>query len=183
MIVRRAIIGLAVALAASSSAVPVGAADAPLPVVPQLDLARYAGTWHEIARYPNFFERSCTSNVTATYRGNPDGTILVVNECRKVDGTVARAEGAARVVAPAKLEVRFAPAWLAFLPFVWADYWVIDLAPDYSYAVVGEPSREYLWILARTPTMDESAYQRIIAKIADLGFDPKRLLRNAAPAR
>jgi apolipoprotein D and lipocalin family protein len=157
-------------------------AAAPLPVVPQLDLDRYAGQWHEIARYPNFFERKCASDVTANYARNADGTIAVVNACRKEDGTTLRAEGQARVVGPAKLEVRFAPAWLGFLPFVWGDYWVIELAPDYSYAVVGEPSREYLWILARDARMDDATYARIAGGLAAFGYDAAKLLRNPVPA-
>ena len=93
------------------------AADAPLPVVAGLDLNRYAGTWHEIARYPNFFERMCVRDVTANYTTNADGTIRVVNACRKDDGTMTQADGVARMVTPpAKLQVRFAPDWLAWLP-------------------------------------------------------------------
>ena len=158
---------------------PCAAADAPLPVVDALDLNRYAGTWHEIARYPNFFERKCERDVTATYSSNADGTIRVVNACRKYDGSMMQAEGVARVVtAPSKLKVRFAPDWLAWLPFVWANYWVIDLADDYSYAVVGEPRREYLWILARGTQMSDGVYARIVARLAALGFDPARLVRN-----
>lgn len=159
--------------------VPCAAAEAPLPVVAALDLKRYAGTWHEIARYPNYFERQCARDITATYGTSADGTIRVVNACRKDDGTMMQAEGVARVVTPpSKLEVRFAPDWLAWLPFVWANYWVIDLADDYSYAVVGEPRREYLWILARAPQMDEGVYARIVARLPALGFDPARLVRN-----
>ena len=166
---------------AASLALPSARAAAPLPVVPQLDLDRYAGQWHEIARYPNFFERMCVGDVTAHYTRNADGTVSVVNACRKEDGSMQRAEGLARVVAPARLEVRFAPAWLGFLPFVWGDYWVIDLAPDYSHAVIGEPSREYLWILARNPRMDDATYARITGGLAALGYDPARLLRNPVP--
>ena len=154
------------------------AEQSPLPVVDAIDLDRYAGTWHEIARYPNFFERMCARDVTASYTRNADGTIAVVNACRKEDGSIARAEGAARVVAPAKLEVRFAPAWLSFLPFVWGDYWVIDLAPDYSYSVVGAPGRDYLWILARNPRIDDATLAAILARLPALGFDPARLVRS-----
>jgi len=155
------------------------AADAPLPVVDALDLTRYVGTWHEIARYPNYFERKCVRDVTADYTANASGTIRVANACRKDDGTITRATGVARIVTPpAKLQVRFASDWLAWLPLVWADYWVIDLADDYSYAVVGEPSREYLWILARGPQMSDGVYARIVAKLPALGYDPAKLVRN-----
>jgi apolipoprotein D and lipocalin family protein len=178
---RRRAAALLVLLAVTAiGPVPAWAA-APLPVVPALDLDRYAGTWHEIARYPNVFERMCVRDVTARYTLNANGTIAVVNACRTEDGTLKSAEGLARVVGPAKLEVRFAPAWLGWLPFVWGDYWVIELAPDYSYAVVGEPSREYLWILARDPRMDDATYARIAAGLARFGYDPGRLLRNPPP--
>ena len=169
--------------AAVATVSPPALASDPLPVVPALDLDRYTGTWHEIARYPNFFERSCARDVTANYARNADGTIRVVNACRKEDGSMQSAEGLARVVAPAKLEVRFAPAWLGWLPFVWGDYWVIELSPDYGYAVVGEPSREYLWILAREPRIDEATYARITAGLARFGYDAAKLVRNPSPNR
>ena len=172
----------AAALAGALAALPARAAE-PLPVVPEVDLARYVGQWHEIARYPNYFERMCARDVTANYTRNADGTINVVNACRKEDGSMQSASALARVVAPAKLEVRFAPAWLGFLPFVWGKYWVIELAPDYSYAVVGEPSREYLWILARAPEMDDATYARITAGLPALGYDATKLVRNPAPTR
>jgi len=176
----RPALALLVALVAAIAAPTIPAAD-PLPVVRELDLDRYAGTWHEIARYPNFFERDCAADVTASYTRSTIDTIAVVNACRKEDGALIRAEGLARIVAPAKLEVRFAPAWLGWLPFVWGDYWVIELAPDYSYAVVGEPSREYLWILARNPRMDDTTYARIAGGLARFGYDAAKLHRNPVP--
>ncbi len=166
--------------------VPTGAQTPPLEPVSALDLARYAGTWHEIARYPNWFQRNCVGEVTATYTVRDDGLVGVLNACRKADGATIRAEGVARrpdpARAPAKLEVRFAPDWLAWLPFVWADYWVVELAPDYSYAFVGEPSREYFWILARSPRIDETTYARLLERATALGYDRSRLVRNAARA-
>jgi apolipoprotein D and lipocalin family protein len=160
------------------------AADAPLPVVGAVDLARYAGKWHEIARYPNRFERMCVADVTATYTRNADGTIAVVNECRKADGARERAEGLARVVqAPAKLKVRFAPEWLSWLPLVWGDYWIIDLDPEYRYVIVGEPAREYLWILAREPALDDETWHTIYGKLPRLGYDPERMVRNPGTTR
>ena len=168
-------------LAATLTAGLPARADEPLPVVPSVDLDRYVGQWHEIARYPNYFERQCARDVTANYTRNDDGTINVVNACRKEDGSLQSAAALARVVAPSKLEVRFAPAWLGFLPFVWGKYWVIELAPDYSYAVVGEPTREYLWILARSPQMDDATYSRITAGLPGFGYDPARLVRNPPP--
>ena len=158
------------------------AQDQPLTTVDALDVNRYIGVWHEIARYPNFFERKCAGDITATYSRNADGTLKVVNTCRIASGELEQVEGVARIVAlPAKLEVRFAPDWLSWLPLVWAKYWVIDLADDYSYAVVGEPDRDYLWILARDARMSDATYDRIAAKLPPLGYDPARLLRIPAP--
>ena len=161
------------------SAALMAATKAPLPTVPSVDLPRYLGTWHEIARYPNVFQRHCAGDVTADYARNADGTIRVVNACSRADGTRISVEGVARVVGPGRLEVRFAQAWLAWLPLVWGDYWVIGLAADYSYAVVGAPSREYLWILARDRQMDEATFTRIAGGLAALGFDAARLERTA----
>lgn len=173
---------LAVAAFAAVLAAPAAHAAAPLPTVPALDLDRYAGVWHEIARYPNRFQESCAGDVTATYTRNADGTIGVVNACRKADGETMRAQGVARMVAPpATLAVRFAPAWLAWLPLVWGDYWVIDLASDYSYAVVGEPSREFLWILSRSPSLDESVMRRIRERLPAAGYDPAKLVSTVPP--
>lgn len=179
---RRCLAAVCVAAAASS---PVAAQTAPLEAVPALDLARYAGTWHEIARYPNWFQRNCAGEVTATYTLRGDGMVGVLNACRKADGNTIRADGVARrpdaARALAKLEVRFAPDWLAWLPFVWGNYWVLELAPDYSHVLVGEPTREYLWILARSPRLDDATYARLLERAKALGYDPARLVKSASP--
>ena len=153
----------------------------PLDVVPSIDLARYIGTWYEIARLPNSFQKKCVSDVTANYTLRDDSQIKVVNRCRCEDGTFTEAEGRARKASKdgpnTKLEVRFAPAFLSFLPFVWGKYWIIDIADDYSYAVVGEPNREYLWILGRSPKMDEQQLNEIIERIKTKEFDVLKLIR------
>jgi len=155
----------------------------PLEVVPSIDLSRYVGTWYEIARLPNGFQKKCAGNVIATYTLMDDGTIKVVNRCRKEDGTTTEAEGKAKVSDESgpntKLKVRFAPAILSFLPFVWGDYWIIELGAGYEYAVVGEPKREYMWILSRTPTMDEGLIQNILARTGEKGFDVSKVIRTA----
>lgn len=154
---------------------------ADLPVVPKVDLDRYAGRWYEIARLPHRFQEQCVGDVTAEYARREDGRIAVVNRCRRADGSFDEAQAVARVVDPqtnAKLEVSFLPAWLNWLPF-WADYWVIALAPDYSYAVVGHPTREYLWVLSRTPQMPAETYAALLAQIEKLGYDPQRLRKTA----
>jgi len=151
----------------------------PVRPVGSVDLERYAGRWYEISRYPNRFQESCAGEVTATYERREDGRIRVVNRCRRADGSMNEAEGVARPVeggANARLKVRFAPGWLSFLPFVWADYWVIGLADDYRWAVVGTPDRKYLWILARTPRLPEADRAAAQAKIKENGFDLSRLV-------
>ena len=140
--------------------------------VPALDLQRYSGQWHEIAHLPMFFQRKCVADISATYTPNPDGTIGVRNACRDKQGGMRVSEGVARQVPgrAAALEVRFAPGWLSWVPAVWADYWVIDLDPDYRWAVVGGPSRKYLWILSRTPGMERAQFEAIRARAAAKGY-------------
>ncbi len=171
---------LAAAAVITLMAGPWSAAAAPASVptvVPSVDLSRYAGRWYEIARYPNRFQKQCVSDVTAEYVPQPDGRITVINRCRRADGTWDEAKGVARRAGAdtsnAKLEVRFAPAFLSFLP-VWGDYWVMDLAPDYSHAVVGSPDRKYLWVLARGAN-DPALLGRLEPTIRALGFDPGQL--------
>jgi len=149
-----------------------------LHTVAHVDLARYVGTWYEIASFPQRFQKGCTAS-TATYASRPDGDIDVLNRCRldRVDGTEKVARGRARVVdqrTNAKLEVSF------FRPF-WGDYWIVDLGPSYEYAVVGHPSRDYLWILSRTPTMDAQIYDGIVARLAAQGYETSRLHRTLQP--
>lgn len=150
------------------------AANKPLDVVPSVDLQRYLGTWYEIATIPHFFQKDCVG-VTASYSLRPDGDIDVVNTCHKKtpDGPLKTAKGKAWVVdkaTGAKLKVRF------FWPFS-GDYWIIDLDADYQWAVVGAPDRDYLWILCRTPRMDEALYQELLNKARAKGFDTSRLKR------
>ena len=153
----------------------------PLQVVPEVDLQRYMGTWYEIARLPNMFQDQCAGEVTATYTLREDGKIHVVNRCRKKDGTYSEAKGLAKRADQSgpnsKLKVRFAPGYLSFLPFVWGNYWIIILAPDYSHVVVGEPGRKYLWILSRTPSMDETTLQNILEEVRENGYDLTGLIR------
>ena len=145
----------------------------PLSTVSSVDLHRYIGRWYEIARYPNRFEKKCDRDVTATYAVRPDGKISVVNTCTTAAGKVTTAKGWARVVdsaTNARLKVTF------FWPF-FGNYWIIDLDPSYQYAVVGEPSRQYLWILSRTPRIDDKLYGEILSRIARQGYDPGRIER------
>jgi apolipoprotein D and lipocalin family protein len=151
----------------------------PLEVVESVDLERYLGQWYEIASYPQWFQRGCVASM-ASYSRREDGRIRVENSCRdeRLDGPLRRAEGVAWPADPegsaARLKVRF------FWPFS-ADYWIIELDPEYRYAVVGHPSRDYLWILSRSPQMDESLYQRLLVRIEGHGYDTGRLQRTLQP--
>jgi apolipoprotein D and lipocalin family protein len=152
----------------------------PLETVEKVDLSKYKGTWYEIARYPNKFQKKCVGNTTATYNLNENGTVEVVNECLLKNGKTEKAIGKARVIdknTNAKLEVRFAPAFLSFLSAVWGDYWIIDLEKDYEYAAVGDPKREYFWILSRKPELDVATYQAILRRAETLGFNPSKVYK------
>ncbi len=156
---------------------------APVRPVPEVDLARYAGRWYEVARFPNWFEKKCVAETTADYTLLPDGGIRVVNACRTADGRISRAEGRARMAGgTSTLKVRFAPRWLSVLPFVWGDYWILDLTPDYRAALVGSPDRKYLWILARTPRLDDATYARLVSAAAAQGFEVARLVKSPEQA-
>jgi apolipoprotein D and lipocalin family protein len=161
----------------------VPAMSAPLASVPKLDISRYAGQWYEIAHLPMRYQKDCIGDITAHYTLNADGTVAVRNTCRTAEGTDV-AEGVAKPVAghPARLEVSFAPGWLSWVPFVWADYWVIAIDPDYQWAIVGEPDRDYLWILSRTPSMERSRFEALKAQATAMGYDLSPLIV-AAPLR
>lgn len=140
--------------------------------VATLDIARYQGLWYEIARFPNGFERDCTG-VTAHYGPLPDGRISVRNSCRKhsLDAPLTVAEGTARVAAPGQLKVKF----VQWLPFE-GDYWVLDVTPDYGVSVVGVPSGDFGWILARTPTLDADARDAALTVLRANGYDVSQLI-------
>jgi apolipoprotein D and lipocalin family protein len=142
--------------------------------VAHVDLKRYAGTWHEIARYPNWFQRHCVRDVTAEYVPQEDGSIRVINRCRKADGTFEQSVARATIVphsGNAKLKVSF------FGPFT-GDYWIIGLDEEnYSWAMVGHPSHKYLWILSRSPTLPAEIYEHILRVARAAGYHPDKLMR------
>jgi apolipoprotein D and lipocalin family protein len=160
-----------------ASSASVSAATLPNQPVSTLDLDRYAGQWHEIAHLPMFFQRKCLGAVTASYTPMPDGTIHVHNSCLTSRGTQT-VNGVAKTVngQPSAFEVRFAPAWLGWLPQAWAEYWVIDVAPDYQWAVIGSPSRKYLWILARRPDMPRALFESLRDRARRRGYAVEKLV-------
>ncbi|MFT5661598.1 MAG: apolipoprotein D and lipocalin family protein [Sulfurimonas sp.] len=140
-----------------------------LKTVEKVDINSYLGTWYEIARYEHFFQKGC-SDVNATYSLRENGEIDVLNQCMKGD-RLAQAKGVAYATdeTSSKLKVSF------FRPF-YGDYWILMLGKNYEYALIGEPSREYLWILSRTPTMDKKLQETILNKLPEFGYSSDKLL-------
>jgi apolipoprotein D and lipocalin family protein len=142
-----------------------------LEVVPHVDLEKYLGKWYEIAHLPAKFQEGC-NETTATYTLSKDGSISVLNQSTK-NGKMKQAKGKAKVVdknSNAKLKVTF------FWPF-YGDYWIIKLGNNYDYSVVGTPNRKYLWILSRTPQMDDKLYSQIIEYVKSKCFDANKLIK------
>lgn len=175
---RRRLPFLGLLLLASCATTP---PDAPR-TVPAVDIGRYAGRWHEAARFPNWFQDgpgvSCV-DTTATYTARPDGRIGVVNRCRN-----AAAGGAERVADGTAYIVEGSNGARLRVSFFWSfygDYWVLALAPDYRWSVVGDPRREYLWVLSRTPAMAPGDLDAAVAAARREGFDTARLRVAAGP--
>jgi apolipoprotein D and lipocalin family protein len=168
--------------AQAADAAVIGKAE-PVPVqalspVVALDVPRYMGLWYEIAKYPNWFQRNCVAATRAEYSLQVDGRVQVLNRCQMASGEINQATGVARQVGDANsamLEVRFAPAWLSFIPAVWGDYWVIDIDDAYQLVAVSEPERKYLWVLSRTPAINSKTYADLLARLASKGFDVSKL--------
>jgi apolipoprotein D and lipocalin family protein len=179
------------ALAAALACLPLGAAaqtqtsaEAPAVVaLPALDVPSYMGTWYQVAWFPNRFQKQCVSDTVASYRQLPGGEgVEVINRCRLADGQLDSVTGLARPagstlqgrqLTPAKLEVSFLPALLRWLP-IWGDYWVIQRADDGRYAVVSEASKQYLWVLSRTPQLAPADETAIRSRLTQQGFDLAR---------
>jgi len=144
--------------------------EAPLKTVEHVQIDKYLGTWYEIARYEHSFEVGC-SDVSARYSLKENGKINVINSCTKEDGTISKAIGEAYVTdeTNSKLKVTF------FWPF-YGDYWVITLGENYEYVVIGEPAREYFWILSRKKSLDESIKKEILSSLPALGYDETKLI-------
>lgn len=178
------VVGLGLALETPSAK----AAGEALPTVASVDLPRYVGTWYEIGRLPNVFQRQCLSDTTAQYAARPDGNIDVTNRCRtagKGDSEWETARGMARIIDPvskAKLQVSFLPQALRWLPIGWGDYWVLELDPDYRWVMVGEPGLRYLWVLSRTPALPPGTLESLLARARALGFPVEQMLLTSQSA-
>jgi len=152
----------------------------PLSTVPSVNLARYAGTWYEIARLPMWFQRHCVDS-KAVYAILQNNKVHVHNECVTDSGTLDQVDGVATVVdstTNARLAVVFDNFFARLVgPSREGNYWIIDLDPDYQVAMVGTPDRRYLWILSRSPHLDKTTYQGLMTKAQNLGFPVSDLIK------
>ena len=152
----------------------------PLPTAPAVDLGRYAGTWHEVARLPNWFQRSCVRS-TARYIPNADGSMTVINTCNKANCRQTSIEGVATAVpcsGNARLRVKFGGMAALAPASREGNYWIIALDQEnYQWAMVGTPDRRFLWILSRQPCLDPQIYAYLKQQACRLGFDVGSLVR------
>ena len=146
---------------------------------PSIELARYLGQWFEIARLPQRHEPEEYTDINATYSLNPDGLVRVDNRALNGQGEAEQSIGEATIVegsGNAKLEVSFMPDGLKWVPFTKGDYWILRVDEDYRTALVGTPNRKYLWLLARTPTIEPERRQAFLDTAVQQGFDLDALI-------
>ena len=160
-----------------------GGSHAPMNVVPAVDVDRYMGVWNEVASIPVSFQEDCVANTTATYSKNEDGTIKVVNRCEEADGSYDTADGKAEFTGQGtegKLRVSFASVLGIQLWFAGGDYWILALDEDYQWSLVGNPSRDYAWILAREKSLPIATLRQLNDVLVREGYDSCRLLVTSA---
>lgn len=157
---------------------PSDATQLPNQPVTTLALSRYQGQWHEIAHIPAFFQRRCTGPATAAYTPNPNGTLRVLTTCATSSG-IKTVDGVAKYTPgrPGAFKVRFVPAWLGWVPKAWFDYWVIDIDPDYQWAVIGGPDSRHLWIMSRDRRMSGALYDRLVERARQRGYPVEKLVK------
>lgn len=129
--------------------------------ISNFNLEQYLGIWYEIARLPMKHQPEDSTDISAVYSLNENGTVRVQNRC--LDGA-------------GKLEVSFLPEGLRWVPFTKGDYWILKLDDKYETALVGEPNMKYLWLLHRKPTLDEATKQEYLAYAESLGYDLSDLI-------
>lgn len=184
---RRALAGILATCSVAFAMPSLAQSAPPLQVVAPVELPRYMGVWYEQARLPNRFQNDCVGQVSARYTLRADGRIDVLNRCARAPGDVIEALGEGRTVPVAgqpgagQLEVRFAPSWLSWLPFVWGDYWILRLDPDYKVALVGTPDRQYLWVLSRDERLAPERLAEMLDHARASGFAVEKVV--ATPAQ
>lgn len=139
--------------------------------VTEFDTQKYLGKWYEIARLPNFFQKQCIANISAEY-SEVNGGIEVLNSCTKAGNKTDTALGFATLenAIGSELKVSFLPKYIRWLPFTKGDYWVLKIDPDYQVSLVGDPDREYLWILAREPNIDPVIIEEYLNEAQSQGY-------------
>jgi len=171
------------AVAALGALVGCASSKQPLPTQSNIEPSKYAGTWYEQARLPNRFQNKCAGDVHAQYTVNPDKTIKVVNQCRTTDGKIDKVEGEARLATKttppdfSKLEVRFAPKWISWIPAVWGDYWIMKTHGNYEYSLVGTPDRKFLWVLSRDKVGDGRIVSELLNYASTQGFPVEKVVK------
>jgi apolipoprotein D and lipocalin family protein len=149
--------------------------------VPVFDLDRFAGRWHVLAVIPDRFHKSCIAGATAAYTLQPGRRLRVEHRCRARDDSLQLDQGVLRLEPPGspegRLEARYAPDWLTWLPLAWSDVWVVALDADYRQAALATPDGDFLWVLARHPRPEAQAWGDLLAKLEAEGFDMARLKR------
>jgi apolipoprotein D and lipocalin family protein len=141
---------------------------------------RWEGRWYEVARLPNWPQRNCGPEVSATFLRRTDGNISVIHQCRTADGSWGVEIGEGRFEDPSSsktLGVRFTSLWYTVPPFTWSDYYALAIDLDSRYVIFGSTDRDHLWILSQTRTIDDAIYQRAVAQAAALGYDTANLVR------
>lgn len=140
-------------------------------VVPTVDLQRYSGLWYQVAHFPSFFLNGCEYS-TAEYSVKDNGTIGVLNKCHKnnaVNSSISGTASAPNPAEPTKLKVDF-----GF--FAKGNYWIIDLDPDYQWAVVSGPGKSSLFILSRQGPMESEVLESLVLKLKANGFDTDKIV-------
>ncbi|KAF1025479.1 MAG: Outer membrane lipoprotein Blc [Acinetobacter bereziniae] len=147
--------------------------------VDNIDITKYMGKWYEVAHLPNYFQRKCSANTAAEYSLNQDKTVKVLNSCQNKNGNLQSSQGLAKSIndGNSKLKVSFMPKGLQWVPFTKGDYWILRIDPEYKVALVGGPSKKYLWILSRTPHIDETTYVSYLETAKNLGYDTHNLIK------
>ena len=149
-----------------------------IPTVSNFELNRYLGTWYEIARLPMKHQPEDSTDISAVYSLNENGTVRVQNRCLDKDKALDEAIAEATIVdgPNGKLEVSFLPEGLRWIPFTKGDYWVLKIDADYNTVLVGEPDLKYLWLLNRDVTLDEATKQEYLTYAESLGYDLSELI-------
>ena len=155
--------------------------------VENLNIGKYLGVWHQIALIPNYFQKDCVDDTQAEYEVLSDDSITILNSCLSLGGERLLAAGIGRATGEprnfARLKVSFAPKWLAWIPFVWGDYWILSIDDEYNSVLIGSPDRRYLWILSRQKFIQKEIFADYLEKAKKNEFDTSLLIYKLSSLR